>query len=270
MTSESTVPLRFVSTGVEQLFRVADVTGDATRGYNEMVTGPWLNDAFGRPCRGVVGVAMDDVMGHLVSGVTPEGFWAVSTEIHLDFTADPPVDGSILHAESWIVDRGPRSGLAGGRIVAADGRLIAVGSTRLQDVPLAGPPSSPAFTRDALDYALRATSIVELLGVEPPRGAGGIEFGPSPLLANPMHNIHGGVMLCASEIAGLAALGPDTDFCATSITISYLRPCPSDQPITLAPKVVHHGRSLGVVQVDSRNRDGRTCTTATVTYGKAG
>ncbi len=196
--------------------------------------------------------------------MTPEGFWAVSTEIHLDFIEDPPVDGAILRAESWVLGRGARAGLAGGRIVDAQGRLIASGTTRLQTVPLIAPPGAPAISPDDLDSRLRARSIVDLLGVEYAREASGIEFGPSPMLANPMGNIHGGVLLCASEITGSAALA-DADFRTTSIHISYLRPCPSDEPVTFAPKIVHRGRSLGIVEVSSRNTAGKTCTTATVT-----
>lgn len=265
MTTDNPTALRFFSTGAERLFRVADVTGDDTHGYTEMVTGPWLADKFGRACRGTLGVVMDDVMGHLVNGMTPEGFWAVSTEIHLDFVADPPVDGSVLRAESWVLGRGSRTGLAGGRVVDAQGRLIACGSTRLQTVPLTDPPGAPAVSPDDLDSRVRARSIVELLGAEHACGASGIEFGPSPTLANPMGNIHGGVLLCASEIAGSAALAIDADFRTTSIHISYLRPCPSDEPVTFAPKVVHRGRSLGIVEVSSRNAAGKTCTAATIT-----
>ena len=265
MTSDTPTALRFFSTGAEKLFRVSDVTGNDSHGFSEMVTGPWLADDHGRPCRGTLGVVMDDVMGHLVSGMTPEGFWAVSTEIHLDFVADPPVDGSVLRAESWMLGRGARTGLAGGRVVDAQGRLIACGSTRLQTVPLTDPPGAPAVSSEDLNSRLRADSIIELLGAEHPRGAGGLEFGPSPVLANPMGNIHGGVLLCASEITGSTALSADAGFRATSIHISYLRPCPSDQPVTFAPKIVHRGRSLGIVEVTCRNTAGKTCTTATVT-----
>ncbi|TWH16252.1 uncharacterized protein (TIGR00369 family) [Rhodococcus rhodochrous J45] len=265
MTTDNPTALRFFSTGAERLFRVADVTGDDSHGLTEMHTGPWLADELGRPCRGTLGVVMDDVMGHLVSGVMPEGFWAVSTEIHLDFVEDPPVDGSVLRAESWVLGRSARAGLAGGRIVDAQGQLIASGTTRLQTVPLADPPGAPEISPDDLDSRLRARSIVDLLDVEYARGASGIEFGPSPMLANPMGNIHGGVLLCASEITGSAALAADAGFRTTSIQISYLRPCPSDEPVTFAPKVIHRGRSLGVVEVSSRNTAGKTCTTATIT-----
>ncbi|MGW0025355.1 PaaI family thioesterase [Rhodococcus sp. NPDC003383] len=265
MTTDNPTALRFFSTGAERLFRVADVTGDDTHGYTEMVTGPWLGDELGRPCRGTLGVVMDDVMGHLVSGMTPEGFWAVSTEIHLDFVADPPTDGSVLRAESWVLGRGAQTGLAGGRVVDEQGRLIACGSTRLQTVPLADPPGAPAISLDDLDSRLGAGSIIDLLGAEHAWGASGIEFGPSPMLANPMGNIHGGVLLCASEITGSAALPIDAGFRTTSIHISYLRPCPSDAPVTFAPKIVHRGRSLGIVEVSSRNTAGKTCTTATIT-----
>ncbi|AXY50592.1 PaaI family thioesterase [Rhodococcus ruber] len=266
MTIDTPTALRFFSTAAEKLFRVADVTGDETRGLTDMLTGPWLADEFGQPYRGTLGVVMDDVMGHLVSGPTPEGHWAVSTEIHLDFIADPPVDGSVLRAESWVLGRGSRTGLAGGRVVDAQGRLIACGSTRLQTVPLTDPPGAPVLSPDDLDSRLRARSIIDLLGAEHARGASGIEFGPSPMLANPMGNIHGGVLLCASEIAGSAALPTDAEFRTTSIHISYLRPCPSDEPVTFTPKVVHCGRSLGIVEVSSRNAAGKTCTTATITY----
>ncbi|WP_368680219.1 hotdog fold thioesterase (plasmid) [Rhodococcus opacus] len=267
MTIDDQPTLRFFSTNVEALFRVADVTGDATHGVTEMTTGAWLSDERGRACRGSLGVVMDDVMGHLVSSATPEGQWSVSTEIHLDFIDNPPTDGSVLHAESTLITRGANGGLAGGRVVDSDGRLIVSGSTRLQNVAIAQEPRAVRRTPDALRDRREARSIGELLGAVQRRedGATRLELGPSEFIANPLGNIHGGVLLCASEMTGMSALPAAADFHTTSIHIAYLRPCPADEQVTFVPKVLHHGRSLGVVQVMGLNRVGKICTTATVT-----
>lgn len=267
MSTDIPTAFRFYSTEVEKLFRVADVAGDENRGHTHMITGPWLADEAGQARRGSLGVVMDDVMGYLISGITPEGQWAVSTEIHLDFIDDPPTDGSTLSAESWTLDRGPRTGLAGSRVTDSTGSLVASGSSRLQIVQVAENPT-PTSDRPAKSSARRdATSIEELLGAVRKRdnGTASLELPTRGFLGNPLGNVHGGVLLCASELIGTSALPEETHFRTTSIHIAYLRPCPTDEHVTFMPQVLHHGRTFAQVQVIARIRDGKICTIATVT-----
>ncbi|MDH6285006.1 uncharacterized protein (TIGR00369 family) [Prescottella agglutinans] len=271
MRTRETTDLRFVSSGPEALFRITEPTGDDSASAATMTTGQWLADSHGNPIRGSIGVLMDDTMGHLISGVTSGLQWAVSTEIHLDYAADPPTDGSTLRAEGELMAISPGSGQVRGQIRDESGRLIASGSTRLHVVAVDTPPGAPVLDKKLLQDRLDARSLMQLVDAQWLLGEDetmtAIEFGPSPALANPMGNVHGGVLLCVSELAGTNALGADTHFRTTSINISYIRPCRADQPVIVTPTILHKGRNLGIVQVDSRNRDGKVCSSATVTCG---
>ena len=264
MSIENITTLPFVETGVEALFRVAPVTGDATHGRTHMPTGPWLSDECGLPCRGALGVLMDDVTGYPITARCQDGQWAVTTELHLDFTRGPALDGSILRADSTVVAVDEDGGLATGRVLDESGRVVALGSARLRFVAADAPAGS---VPDDVRARATATSIVELLGAHHRRDnvGAGMELDPSEWLCNPLGNVHGGVLLCASEIAGHSAVTPHAEFQTTSIAMAFVRPCPGTEPITFAPRVIYRGRRFAVVQVVGRNRPGKTCTTATVT-----
>ncbi|WP_260850916.1 PaaI family thioesterase [Rhodococcus sp. WB9] len=245
------------------------MTGDATHGTSTMTTGPWLSDERGIPCRGALGVLMDDVTGDPITARAPAGHWSVTTELHLDFSRSPALDGSILRAESEVVAVDPDGGLASGRIVDESGRVVAIGSARLRFVAAEIP--SRSLPDDITWAGAGACSIIELLGAHHRRdnASAGLELEPSESLRNPLGNVHGGVLLCASEIAGHSAVTAEAEFRTTSIAMSYARPCPGTEPITFAPRVIYRGRTFAVVQVVGRNHSGKTCTTATVTCHRA-
>ncbi|KAF0963472.1 PaaI family thioesterase [Rhodococcus sp. T7] len=265
MTTDNLQALPFISAGAEALFRVAPVIGDATHGKSRMQTGPWMSDERGLPCRGALGVLMDDVTGYPIAARIPAGQWAVTTELHLDFSLSPAVDGSILHAESSVVSSDADGGLATGRAVDESGQVVAIASARLRFV------AAEITTGIADDYVPpivpSASSIIELLGAHHRRdnAAAGLELEAAESHCNPLGNVHGGILLCASEIAGLSAVTPEPEFQTTSIAMAFVRPCPGTEPLTFAPRVIYRGRSFAVVQVAARNRAGKTCTTATVT-----
>ncbi|WP_252189620.1 MULTISPECIES: hotdog fold domain-containing protein [unclassified Rhodococcus (in: high G+C Gram-positive bacteria)] len=88
----------------------------------------------------------------------------------------------------------------------------------------------------------------------------GLEPEPSESLRNPLDKVHGGVLLCASELAGHSAVTPQAGFRTTSIAMAYVRPCPATEPINLALRVIYGGPTFAVIQVVGRNRPGMTCT----------
>jgi uncharacterized protein (TIGR00369 family) len=262
----------FVAGGPESLFRVGPVTNDRDLTRGSMRTGDWMLSADGEPCRGSLGVLADDILGYAVVAERPDGHWAVSTEISIDFCSDLPVDGSTLYAESHTVEFDMVGGLSRGRIVDRLGRTIALGSERVRFVPET--PSAPAYTSSAgvlvgPDPLTDASSIPtpDLLRATTRRHDGGATvLLPAALdLSNPMGNLHGGISLCASEIAGLAALQSGSHPLVTaSIHIAFLRPVAVDGEVTFTAEALHGGRSLGVAQVISHNPAGKVCTIATV------
>ena len=265
MTTDNLQALPFVSAGAEALFRVAPVIGDATHGKSRMQTGPWLSDERGLPCRGALGVLMDDVTGYPIAARIPAGHWSVTTELHLDFARSPAADGSILHAESSVIASDADGGLASGRVVDESGQVVAIASARLRFV------AAEITTGSAHDHVPpigpSASSIIELLGAHHRRdnAAAGLELEAAESHCNPLGNVHGGILLCASEIVGNSAVTPEAEFQTTSIAMAFVRPCPGTEPLTFAPRVIYRGRSFAVAQVVARNRAGKTCTTATVT-----
>src|SRR5664279_3272019 len=87
----------------------------------------------------------------------------------------------------------------------------------------------------------------------------------SPALQNPMHNLHGGISLCASDLA--ASITQETSprpLTTASIHVVYARPVPGGALATFAATLRHGGRSLGLVDVVG-SVDGMRCTVAQVT-----
>ena len=80
-----------------------------------------------------------------------------------------------------------------------------------------------------------------------------------------MGNLHGGISLCASEIAGLAALRTGSHPLVTaSIHIALLPPVAVDRDVSFTATVLLQGRTMGVAQVISHNPAGKACTIPTV------
>ena len=84
--------------------------------------------------------------------------------------------------------------------------------------------------------------------------------------ANPMGNTHGGILLCAAEIAGSLALHAGASPLQTSsIRVVYARSVPVTDTITYTAEVLHRGRTLGAAQVTARGASGKTCALAMIT-----
>jgi uncharacterized protein (TIGR00369 family) len=264
----------FVAGGPESVFRVGPVIacGDVFRGT--MATGGWVLGPDGHPSCGALGVLIDDVLGYPVVAARPAGCWAVSTEISVDFCAPVPPGDAGLEAESRVVHRDSSGGLAEARVLDAAGRVIASGRQRLRFIPgtpaaLApggpgsGAPAGPPGQAPALDQ-LGAT-------MSPTADGAVLHLPLGPAVANPMGTLHGGIMFCATELAGHAAVQRPGSFLSTaSVHISYLRPGPVVGRVTFEAVTLHRGRTLAVSQVAGRNEAGKVCTLATVTCHRAG
>ena len=142
----------------------------------------------------------------------------------------------------------------------ADGRVVALVTQRSHLVDLDGMPEYHAggFETPVTDAPLR-----QLLGLTE-TAQGVIEMPPSRLAANGMGNVHGGVLIYASEFAAVTAVGPAPDRCVTSLDIVYLRPGDAAQATSFRTEIVHRGRSLNVVRVAAVGPAGKACAVATV------
>jgi uncharacterized protein (TIGR00369 family) len=220
------------------------------------------------PCAGSLGVFLDDLLGNALLAGRPEDYWPVSTELSIDLAAPPPADGSVLTGQGWPVSLEPGGALGQGTVTDSTGAVIATATTRARYLPapqnLPGPGSVPPSPDDPAS----PESTMALLGAVARHGDGAVilTVPGSDDFANPMGNTHGGILLCAAEIAGSLALHADASPLQTSsIRVIYARSVPVTETIAYTAEVLHRGRTLGVAQVTARGASGKTCAIATIT-----
>jgi uncharacterized protein (TIGR00369 family) len=262
-----------VAGGPERSFRVARarMQGDAV--VSSMPAGPWLEGPDGRAVTGALGVMIDNVLGSALMMDGVPGRWPVSAQISLDMCRPLPADVSVLRADARIAHSDPEVGMATGSVRDDQDRLIALCQQHSRWIadPAAGrhagrpgagdaTPAHPPVPAD-LPKALMA-------GISQASGAVSLELAVTQELANPLGNLHGGVTFCAVDVVAQAALGLRGGPCDTSsVHVTYTRPCPVGTSVMFRGAVAHCGRSLGVVQVEVVNQDGKHCALATVVTG---
>ncbi|WP_348537489.1 PaaI family thioesterase [Nocardia carnea] len=211
--------------------------------------------------RGALGVPLDDVTGFLVASGAPPGKWPVSLGIRIDLLADPPLGGPPMSVTGELIARDEKGGTTRGAVTDAEGRVIALIVQRSHLVPLAGRPAPapvPAVAPPA------GVTVREALGFRAPE-PGVLKLPATPLAANGMGNLHGGILICGAEFTALSALDAAGDLRATSVDIAYVRPADPQGTTTFRGRVLHRGRSLAVVRVTAVNSSNKPCAIATVT-----
>jgi acyl-coenzyme A thioesterase PaaI-like protein len=202
-----------------------------------------------------LGIMLDEVLGSAVNAIRPEGTHSVTSELSVDFVRVGDQSVRVLHGMGQVLAIRPDCGLAGGEVRDQDGEIVAVGTTwcrfgagavELTDAPI--PPSD-----------LRLDG---LLGIDGARAV----LQPSPLCANELGTLHGGVALAVAHDVALARLASIlAEPKATSVRVNYLRPGRLDEPIEYESVITHAGRTVAVVTVRGLNSAGKTTTLSTVT-----
>lgn len=228
-----------------------------------MPTARWMVGPDGRPSAGALGVLLDAVLGQAMLLPRPVDGWAVTTELAADLVAPVPLDGSPVTVEARAVAADAEGSLSQGRVLAADGTLLGVATEWGKFTP--GVPDVDAVV--PVVRVPEAGSVVGLLGGEVSGDPVTLSVPGVAALANELDTIHGGIMLTASEVAAAAALPgpPDRPLVTGSMRICYLRPSPVAGTTQFRTRVVHAGRSFGVVEVEAWGPTGKLATTATVT-----
>jgi uncharacterized protein (TIGR00369 family) len=274
MNGAGSIPASVVTTPLgppEALFRVGAAEKDGQGVRAQMRTGPWMRGQDSGTCAGSLGVFLDDLLGNALLAGRPEDYWPVSTELSIDLTAPLPADGSVLTGRGWPVSLEPGGGLSQGTVTGSSGALIATATTRERFLPapralLTGP--GPDGAPPVPDDAAGPQSTMALLGAVARRAGDTVivTMPGSDDFANPMGNTHGGILLCAAEIAGSMALHADASPLQTSsIRVVYTRSVPVTDAITYTAQVLHRGRTLGVAQVTARGAGGKICAIAMIT-----
>ncbi|HEX3956732.1 MAG TPA: PaaI family thioesterase [Trebonia sp.] len=254
-----------------------------------MASGPWLNGPAGSPPGGVLGVLIDDVLGFAIARHRGPGQWSVSAEISLDLTGPVPADGSRIEARARHVHSGPHGGISSGTVHDASGTLIALCRqhgrwvTTVPRDPMTPPEPGTEAAASAAAQAPAAAgtsapwrppaSLAALLRarVQPTEGGAALDLEVTPDLTNPLGNLHGGITFAACDLAAQAALraagGPTQ---TASIHVTYPRPMPLGAAPRFEARVLHRGRSLGIVRVTATVDGVKPCSIATITTGVAG
>jgi uncharacterized protein (TIGR00369 family) len=288
MDGAGSIPASVITTPLgrpEALFRVGAAGREGSTVQVQMRTGPWMRGPDGRPCGGSLGVFLDDLLGNALLAGRPENYWPVSTELSIDLAAPLPMDGSVLTGQGWPVCVEPGGGLGQGVVRNASGATVATATTRERYLPapqgLPGAAGSRSVESAAADLPGRDGARVRGKNGAGPQpdtmtllGAVARRAGDEVILtvpgsddfANPMRNTHGGIMLCAAEMAGsLAWHAEASPLQAASVRVAYVRSVPVTDTITYTAQVLHRGRTLGVAQVTARDGRGKTCALATIT-----
>ncbi len=271
MNGAGSIPASVVTTPLgrpEALFRVGAAERDGQGVRGQMRTGPWMRGQDSGTCAGSLGVFLDDLLGNALLAGRPENYWPVSTELSIDLAGPLPINGTVLTGRGWPVSLEPRGGLSQGTVTDDSGTLIATATTRERFLPApralltgtgadGGPPvpAGPVSAMALLGAVARRDGRALILTVP-----GSDDF------ANPMGNTHGGILLCAAEIAGSLALHTAASPLQTaSIRVVYARSVPVTDTITYTAEALHRGRTLGVAQVTARAASGKPCALATIT-----
>lgn len=261
-------PFLIVETAPERLFRVARVSEADTVVSSSMPAGSWVGRGEAGVPTGSLGVLVDNVLGYAVLVDRPLDHWSVSSEISIDMCA-PIEPGTTLFGRARPVHSDPRGAVTSGQVVDQQGRLVALCRQHGRYVKRL-PELAPADDADLLrpEEPAQARSVFDLLGLRPEASdeRAVLDLLATPSLVNPLHNVHGGITLCAADLTALAALeSAGRPMETASIHVAYVRPIPLGTTARFEAAVVHSGRSFAVARVDARNADGKICATATVT-----
>ena len=271
MTSSA---IRYLELGAERLFGIGTVIGDEKSARATMRTGSRTTGPDGRGSAGSLGVLVDDGLGYSIAARTPAQMTTVTTQLHLDVLAPVPTGEAELVIVTDEVILGDNGGYSTGRVTDGAGTVIALASLRIRFVPRFGNGQrglvlSSEQLRELGDRAI-GKNVVDMLDATAAPIDGGVDLrlAVTSGIANYGRNLHGGVSLCAAEIAGWTAIDdaqPENPLPTSSVDIAYLRPCPLGSDVTFRATVTHRGRSLGIARVAGFVDEARPVVVATVT-----
>jgi uncharacterized protein (TIGR00369 family) len=249
--------------GAERLFRVAPpaVAADGST-TTEMTTGPWVTGQDGKPLRGALCVLFDVGVGSASLAARPdEALTATSTEISVDFCADPPSDGQTAVCRARPLHIGQSSGLAGGEVRSSDGDLLGIATQRQRFITAR---ADRVCLPEVVVPEVERRSLPDILGAHVVPGPPvALRFPGSSDLRNSTGSVHGGVLLCGAEMAAAAA-DPRAELVTSSIRICYLRAVPAADDLEFVTREIRRGRTQSVIAVEVRDARGKPAVTSTV------
>jgi uncharacterized protein (TIGR00369 family) len=122
--------------GATMGFRLIEV--EPGRAVFEGSAGPHLLNPLGGVHGGVALTLIDSAAGCAVHTELPAGIGYTTVETKVNFTRPVPADGSPIRCEGRVVSRGRQIATAEARLLSAEGKLLAHGTTTLIILPPRG------------------------------------------------------------------------------------------------------------------------------------
>jgi acyl-coenzyme A thioesterase PaaI-like protein len=201
-------------------------------------------------------VLFDALLGSSVASALPAGSAMTTLTMHLQFTDLRHPGGEWLQGTGRRVALDGLSALSTAEVTAADGRLVAIGSSRCVVLPDAAtaPMAEPGDGQPLGELgAWRRAVVVEPVGGGA-RGRARADAG----WANPRGHVQGGAVAMIAERT-LHELWRPHDLDAADcfdLDITFLRALPSDgREITCRGTLAHRGRSLGTARAEVLDAD---------------
>lgn len=200
-------------------------------------------------------VLFDALLGSSVASSLPVGSAMTTLTMHLQFTDLRRPHGASLRGTGRRVAGDGLSAVSTAEITDADGRLIAIGSSRCVVLPdTATAPMAEPGAREAADLgAWRQTVTIEA-GDD---GAVG-RARAAPSWGNPRRQMQGGAVAMVAERT-LRELWRPHDLDAADcfdLDVTFLRRLPADdREITCRAALAHRGRSLATARADVLDGD---------------
>jgi len=261
--------------GSEWLFDIGVTFEENGLAHGTMGAGPWVVGPDGAPNAAALGVLIDDTLTLAAVLRRPPSTWLVTTEVSVDYVAPLPLDGQTITSRGEVVASDSGGALSTGTIQDASGRDLALMSLRSRYVggipgvtdsviPDGPPPEAP---QKPVHPDPERKSLLSMLdaSLEPDEDKVTLRMTGDPLLSNLRGTLHGGIALCASQLAASYYLPAEEGMSIASTRITYLRGLDlTGGPIEFTARPVHHGRSFRLIEVTSYSAPGKPATIAMI------
>jgi acyl-coenzyme A thioesterase PaaI-like protein len=227
--------------------------------HSDLLLGRWSRDRAGRIQLGALTPAVDHVLGESIFVHRPASWWAVTTELSIDFLGPVEV-GAGLHVHRIARQLGANGGdspialgidrgYAQGSVVDARGKAVAVASARLRyrPAPRGWTESQRVYSRPEWTVATDAESIDDFLGLDLNNDDNGVTVylaDPSSWV-NEFGIVHGGAWTCMAELAGSRAIAAHNPALMTApLHTAFLRPVTGTDALSVTGRSTTSDRLL--------------------------
>ncbi len=266
-------PLFIAESRPELVFGVATVEQDELVLSSTMPVRSFHAGPDGTVAAGSLGVLIDNVIGYAAMLHRPVDHWSVTTEMSVDLCRPLPSFGAV-RAVGVAEHTSGHGSISSGRILDDSGRLLGLCRQHARFIEQLPPATLSGEVGDApLPSGQPGATVLDLLHatLRPDAGVSTLDWVSGIDTSNPLGNVHGGITLCAAEIAGSSAIRSVSPGLVTaSIHVCYLRAIPAGTALRFTGTCTHPGRSFAVAHVKATGPDERLYATATITAGVRG